>query len=147
MNNFPNNSIESVYPINLPHYAELNGDLVVMEGLINVPFAIARVFMVRAKENAVRGHHAHKFCSQFLICASGSVEVIYTDGVDVMDFTLNRPNVGLYIPPSIWAEQRYKSDDATLTVLCDRGYEEEDYIREYSKYLKYRENLIIGENF
>ena len=144
---FPINTIESVYSIELPHYAEPNGDLVVMEGSVHVPFAIARVFVVRAQENAVRGHHAHKLCSQFLICASGSVEVVCTDGINSMMFELNHPKAGLYIPPSIWAEQRYKSNDAALTVLCDRGYEDEDYIREYSKYLLYREKLIIRGNF
>ena len=39
------------------------------------------------------------------------------------------------LPPMIWAEQVYKLDKSILTVLCDRIYEEEDYIRNYNKYL------------
>jgi dTDP-4-dehydrorhamnose 3,5-epimerase-like enzyme len=112
-----------------------------------VPFAIARVFVVRAPEGAVRGQHAHKVCAQFLTCPRGSVEVICTDGANSAEFLLNHPNIGLYIPSGIWAEQRYRTKDAALTVLCDRGYEPEDYIREYPDFLSYRQNLIDRSNF
>lgn len=142
----PYTTVSSVYLVKLPHYFEDNGDLVVMEGLINVPFAIARVFVVRTPEGAVRGQHAHKACAQFLTCPRGSVEVVCTDGTDSAEFELNHPNVGLYIPPGIWAEQRYKTRDAALTVLCDRVYEAEDYIREYSEFLIYRQELLESSN-
>jgi len=74
------------------------------------------------------------------------VEVVCTDGTDSAEFELNHPNVGLYIPPGIWAEQRYKTRDAALTVLCDRVYEAEDYIREYSEFLIYRQELLESSN-
>ncbi len=147
MNFYPHTTISSVYLVKLPHHFEDNGDLVVMEGLINVPFAIARVFVVRAPEDAVRGQHAHKACAQFLTCPRGSVIVICTDGSHSAEFELNHPNIGLYIPPGIWNEQRYKTKDAALTVLCDRTYEPEDYIREYPEYLTYRQELVERSNF
>ena len=147
MNFYVNNNIDSVYLIQLPHYFENKGELVVMEGLVNVPFAIARVFVVRAPENAVRGQHAHKACMQFLTCPRGSVEVVCTDGANSAEFELNHPNIGLYIPSGIWAEQRYKTKDAALTVLCDRVFEPDDYIREYSDFLTYRQELIKRSNF
>jgi len=147
MNFYPNTSISSVYLVNLPHHFEYNGDLVVMEGLINVPFAIARVFVVRAPKGSVRGQHAHKACAQFLTCPRGKVEVDCTDGVQSVEFDLDHPNIGLYIPPSIWAEQRYKTADAALTVLCDRVYEPDDYIREFPEYLTYRQELLERSKF
>jgi len=143
MNFHPYTSITSVYMVKLPHHFEDNGDLVVMEGLINVPFAIARVFVVRAPAGATRGQHAHKACAQFLTCPRGAVEVKCTDGVDAAEFSLNHPNVGLFIPSGIWAEQHYLTEDAALTVLCDRVYEPEDYMRHYSDFLTYREKLAI----
>ena len=133
--------------IKLPHHFEDNGDLVVMEGLINVPFNIARVFVVRAKEGSVRGQHAHKLCAQFLTCPRGSVEVLCNDGLHTAEFVLDHPNLGLFIPSGIWAEQRYKTEDAALTVLCDRVYEAEDYIRKYSEFLVYRQKLVDRSNF
>ena len=146
MNFHPYNTIAAAYLIKLPHHFEENGDLFVLEGLVNVPFSIARVFVVRAPEGAVRGQHAHKACAQFLTCTSGTVVIVCTDGKDSSEFEISHPNVGLYIPPGIWAEQRYKTKDACLTVLCDRVYEPEDYIREYPEYLIYRAELANRSN-
>jgi dTDP-4-dehydrorhamnose 3,5-epimerase-like enzyme len=49
--------------------------------------------------------------------------------------------MGLLIPPGIWSEQLYLTENTVLTVLCDRVYEAEDYIREYSIFLKFRKSL------
>jgi len=144
---YPHTTIASMYLIKLPHHFEDNGDLVVMEGLVNVPFVIARVFVVRAPEGSVRGQHAHKACAQFLTCPRGSVDVVCDDGSHSAEFELNHPNLGLYIPPGIWAEQRYKAKGTVLTVLCDRVFELEDYIREYPDFLLYRKELVERSNF
>ncbi len=125
--------------IELAHYFEDNGDLVVMEGESNVPFRIARVFVVRAPAGAVRGQHAHKRCTQFLTCSTGVVEVICGDGVRSSTFVLDRPDVGLLLPPGIWAQQTFRGIGSQLTVLCDRPYEAEDYIRDYAAFLAFRD--------
>lgn len=129
--------IDSVVLIDLPHHFEENGDLIVMEGNKHIPFAIARVFIVRAPANEIRGQHAHKKCTQFLTCHSGVVEVICDDSENCVTYFLDKPNVGLMIPPGIWAQQKYLTDNSVLTVLCDRQYEAEDYIREYDGFKAY----------
>jgi len=131
-------AIDSVKKCVLPYYCEGNGDLTVMEELNNVPFSIARVFVVRAPSGAIRGQHAHRTCVQFLTCPSGSIEVICDDGEQTMTCLLDRPDMGLLIPPSIWAQQVYKEDGTVLTVLCDRLFEEADYIREYEAFRAFR---------
>jgi len=40
----------------------------------------------------------------------------------------------LLIPPGIWAREDYLTDGAVLMVLCDRIYEEGDYIRDYDEF-------------
>ena len=120
--------------IELPHYFEDNGDVVVIEGLTHVPFAIARVFGVGAPAGAIRGQHAHKACTQFLTCPTGSIEVLCDDGFDTAMYILDWPDMGLLIPPGIWAQQTYRSPDSVLTVLCDWPYEAEDYIRDYNDF-------------
>jgi hypothetical protein len=132
------NKINSIKQILLPHHFEDNGNLVVMEGLVDVPFEIARVFVVFAGSELMRGHHAHRLCSQFLVCSSGAVEVLCTDGSESISFLLNEKNVGLLIPPGIWSEQRYKGTTSILTVLCNRPYEANDYIRDYAEFLDYQ---------
>ncbi len=135
-------TVDSLRLVRLPHYFEDNGDLVVMEGLVNVPFAIARVFVVRAPDGAIRGQHAHHACAQFLTCPTGTVEVVCDDGVNTAVFELNHPNAGLLIPPGIWSQQTYRGSGSALTVLCDRIYEKDDYIREYQMFLAYRRTRI-----
>ena len=131
-------SIKDVQIIYLPHDFAGNGDLTVMEGLTHIPFPIARVFVVRGFAGSVRGDHAHKACTQFLTCPYGVVEVRCDDGSKVTTFVLDKPEVGILIPPGIWAQQTYLVANSVLTVLCDRAYEAFDYIRDYSEYKKFR---------
>lgn len=116
-----------------------------MEGNVTPPFPISRVFFVQGDKGVVRGKHAHKLCSQFLVCPLGEIRVICTDGSKEKEFLLNRPNLGLLIPPGTWAEQHYLSENALLMVLCDRNYETEDYIRSYSEFLKLQ-GFVIAES-
>lgn len=134
-------SISAVHLTHLPHHFEDNGDLVVMEGLINVPFAIARVFVVRAPDQAIRGQHAHRACAQFLTCPSGAVEVLCDDGKETSTHMLDHPNLGLLVPAGIWAQQTYFGPHAALTVLCDKPYDAADYIRDYNDFKAFRQQV------
>lgn len=134
-----NSDISQVKIIDLPHHFEENGDLIVMEKFKNVPFEIQRVFVVRAPKGAIRGQHSHIKCTQLLTCPSGIIDVQCDDGKNKSYFTLKHPNMALLIPPGIWAQQTYTVENSILTVLCDRIYEAEDYIREY--------NIFINKTF
>ncbi len=133
-----NNLISATRLIELPHHIEPNGELVVLEGNVVIPFNMARVFLVRAAIGAIRGNHAHRQCSQFLVCSAGRITVTCDDGFEIATFTLDHPNLGLFIPPSIWAKQSYEEACSLLTVLCDRPYEEGDYIRDYEEFKTYK---------
>ena len=130
--------IHSVKLIELPYYKESNGELVIVEGQSNViPFSIMRIFNVRANIDNIRGRHAHRHCTQFLICVNGAIEVQCDDSIETRKYVLDKANYGLLIPPRIWAEQKYIKENTVLTVLCDRPFEESDYIRDYKEFLKY----------
>lgn len=133
-----NTLISSVKLVQLPYFSEENGCLTFVENNNSISFDIARVFIVRAQLGALRGAHAHKLCAQFLICPKGQVVVTCSDGFDTLEFKLSSPNVGLYVPPGIWATQNYQENDTVLLVLCDRLYESDDYIRDHAEYLTYR---------
>ena len=119
--------------IELPYHKENNGDLVVVEGEI-IPFSIKRVFNVRQQKGDIRGKHAHRHCSQLLICTNGAVEVKCDDISTTEIYVLDKPNFGLFIPPGIWADQKYIENNTILTVLCDRPFEEADYLRNYEDF-------------
>jgi dTDP-4-dehydrorhamnose 3,5-epimerase-like enzyme len=118
---------------------EPNGTLIVAEAGRQVPFEIVRIFAVTAVGvNECRGHHAHKKLSQLLVCLSGKVEVTVDDGRERRMVVLDHPAQALHLPPGIWAEQVYEGPGTVLLVLCDRPYEEEDYIRDYDDFIAYR---------
>ena len=127
--------------IELPYLKENNGDLVVVEGEI-IPFSIKRVFNVRQQKGDIRGRHAHRHCSQLLICTNGAVEVKCDDSSTNEVYVLDKPNFGLLIAPGIWTEQKYIKNNTILTVLCDRPFEEADYLRNYDDFkLFFKQNI------
>ncbi len=117
---------------------ERKGNLTFVYNEETVPFKVKRVFYsydIPGGES--RGAHAHKECHQFLIAASGSFEVVLDDGKNKRTVMLNRPFYGLHIPPGIWAAEQSFSSGSICLVLASRGYEADDYIRDYEEYQKY----------
>lgn len=110
-----------------------------METGAAVPFVMARAFSTRAPKGTVRGRHAHRLCSQFMIASNGTIDVRCDDGVRTADYRLDSADRGLLVPPGIWAEVKMTSEHAVLLVLCDRGYEAQDYIRGYQEFKTYRQ--------
>lgn len=129
--------IEEIKLISLPYFIEENGGLIVIEGLKDLPFNISRVFTVRAPIGSIRGQHAHKKCTQFLTCPFGNVQLLCEDGEKSVEFTLDNPSVGVLIPPGIWAQQTYLTENSVLNVFCDLPYDDQDYIRNYEQYKLY----------
>ena len=136
--------IDSVKLIQFPVFKEDNGELSVFEQNINgIPFQIERIFNVRSNKGSVRGQHAHRLCSQLLICSNGSIEVTCDDSFNKKVFLLDRPNYGLLVPPAIWAEQNYLQNNSSMTVICDRPYEAKDYISNYKLFKEFVSQLNI----
>jgi hypothetical protein len=86
----------------------------------------------------IHGEHAHRALHQFLVCVSGSCAVRLFDG-DVSDeVRLDRPELGLHVPPMVWTTQYKFSPDAALLVLANDLYREPDYIRDPDEYMALR---------
>lgn len=120
--------------VELQHDVRADGELIVAEASKQVPYTIARVFVLRAPAGTVRGRHAHKRCQQFLFCARGAVDIECDDGAARSVFILDRADAGLLVEPGVWVTLRFRSD-AVVNVLCDRLYEAEDYIRDYGEFI------------
>ena len=125
--------------IHLPQLGDRNGHITVVNNNSEIPFIIKRIFyLYDIPGGESRGAHAHKNCHQFLISASGAFEVLLDDGNTKRQILLNRPNVGLHIPPGIWASEINFSSGSICLVLASHNYDESDYIRDYNEYLNYR---------
>ena len=114
------------------------GNLTVVQSGDTVPFDVKRVFyLYDIPGGEARGAHAHKECHQFLVAASGSFEVVLDDGTNKRTVFLNRPFLGVHIPPGIWAAEQEFSSGAVCLVLASEGYDESDYIRDYDEFLTF----------
>jgi dTDP-4-dehydrorhamnose 3,5-epimerase-like enzyme len=82
-----------------------------------------------------RGEHAHRECHQYLICVRGKVSVVADDGVNREEFMLDRPDLGLHLPPMVWGIQYKYSADALLLVFASHYYDAADYVRDYNEFL------------
>jgi dTDP-4-dehydrorhamnose 3,5-epimerase-like enzyme len=112
------------------------GFLTVGEVPAEVPFSPKRYFAVyNVPSQELRGEHAHKECEQFLLCLHGSCRVLLDDGKKRCEVILDRPDMGVYMPPMIWGTQYRYSSDAVLLVLASMPYSAEDYIRTYDEFI------------
>ena len=115
---------------------DMRGDLSAGEFERHVPFAVRRYFMVfDVPSEDVRGEHAHRTCHQFLLCARGRCHVVVDNGRTRAEVELDRPNLGLYLPPMVWGIQYRHSADALLLVFASDYYDPADYIRDYGEFL------------
>ena len=122
--------------IELPRIGDRNGSITSINNCIEIPFEVNRVFyLYDIPGGESRGAHAHKECHQFLIAATGSFEVELFDGKVRRTVALNRPNIGLHIPPGIWASEVNFSSSSICLVLASHQYDERDYIRHIDKYI------------
>lgn len=113
------------------------GDLVVAHFEDEIPFQPKRFFTIfNVPETDIRGEHAHKSCHQFLMCVRGSVIATVDNGKSQKTIKLDRPNIGVYMPPMTWGIQSEYSPDAVLLVFASDEYDPDDYIRNYEHFLK-----------
>lgn len=121
--------------IHLPKILDRRGNITVVNNGKEIPFEVNRVFyLYDIPGGESRGAHAHRECHQFLVAASGAFEVLMDDGNTKRQVMLNRPYIGLHIPPSIWASEINFSSGAICLVLASHYYDENDYIRNYNEY-------------
>ena len=103
-----------------------------------IPFRIRRVFWTYfTPERITRGRHAHKKTTIVLFALTGKV-IVATETLDgtKKTFVLDKPNVGLLIPPMVWHTQRY-SHTAIQLALASHPYNEKEYIRDYKVFKRW----------
>lgn len=126
----------------IPYFGDARGDLNVMEFEKLLPFPVMRMFYTyNVGSTDVRGEHAHKVCEQFLVAVHGSLNVIVDDGERRDEFVLDSPSRGLHLPAGCWGIEYKHSVDCVLLVLASRPYENDDYIRDYNQFIRYKKGL------
>jgi len=125
--------------ISLPKFEDSRGSLSFIEEFEHIPFKIERIYWIYdVPGGQVRGGHAFKIQLEFIVALSGSFDVITDDGKQKQTFSLNRSYCGLFIPAGLWRQMENFSTNSLAMVLSSTEFSEDDYIREYPDFLKYK---------
>ncbi len=124
--------------VEFPQKGDERGHLVIVEGNIDIPFKIKRIFYIYGSDkDVVRGKHANRKSEFILINLAGSSKVKVKDGKgNEAIFCLNRPHTGIYLPKLIWKDMYDFSKDSVLLCLSSEHYDADEYIRDYDEFVK-----------
>lgn len=134
-------TVDDVKIVELPKFVDPRGNLSFVEQLNHIPFEIKRTYWIYdVPGGESRGGHAFKENQEFIVALSGAFDVTVDDGASKKTFTLNRSYYGLYVPAGLWREMVNFSTNSLALEFGSIHYDEKDYIRDYSQYLKMKQN-------
>jgi len=124
--------------ISLPKILDPRGNLTFVEECNHIPFEILRSYWIYdVPGGETRGGHAYITNHEFIIAISGSFDVIIDDSKEKHTFSLNRSYYGLYVPNGLWRQMLNFSTNSLALILSSTTYNPNDYIRDYSEFVKY----------
>ena len=129
---------KSVQMLEFQEKGDERGHLVIVEGGMDIPFDIKRIFYIYGSDDTVvRGQHANRRTEFVLINVAGQSKVRVKDGKgNEAVFSLNRPHTGIYLPKMVWKDMYDFSEDSVLLCLASEHYDAKEYIRDYDEFLK-----------
>lgn len=133
----PGNILADVKLVSLCTHGDSRGALIALESERDLPFKIQRVYYIYGTKTAIaRGCHAHRSLKQLLIAVTGLVKIRCEYCGRKENFTLDRPEKGLFLEGLVWHEMYDFSEDCVLLVLASDFYSEDDYVRNYEDFKK-----------
>jgi dTDP-4-dehydrorhamnose 3,5-epimerase-like enzyme len=131
--------VEDCIIVDLSKIHNQAGNLTVIENDISIPFKVKRIYyLYDVPMGSERGGHGHYKLEQYIVALSGSFTFVLNDGENTKEVFLNDPSKALHIQPGIWREIKGFSSGSICLVLASDVYSEEDYLRDYDEFLKYR---------
>ena len=123
--------------IKLKSFTKKSGTLVPINFNNKFPIKVKRIFYIFGKKNKYRGDHAHKRCKQLFIPVSGNIALIMKKNDKKKTIVLNSKNNRAFLVPNlIWCRLKFLTKNAIVLVVCDRKYEFNDYIGNYTNFKK-----------
>lgn len=134
-------TIDDCKIVELPKFLDARGNLSFAENYKQIPFEIKRTYWIYDVPGGEdRGGHAFIKNQEFIIALSGAFDVIVDDGENKKTFSLNRSYFGLFVPAGLWRTMENFSTNSFALEFGSEHYSKEDYIRDYSQFLKLKKN-------
>ena len=119
-------------------YSNKTGKLIPLTFNKKFPIKAKRVFFLYGKKNKIRGEHAHKKCSQFIIPIFGKVVLNIKTLKMRKKIILNHlSKTAVLVPPKYWCGVKFIDKNSILMVACDQYYDFNDYLETFDEYKKY----------
>ena len=111
----------------------LNSHILILDNL-DKKLKFKRIFFLSSKKKILRGNHAHIKCTQAFFSLKGSFNIECINQNGKKKIIQLKPGKKLeIIKPLTWVKVYLKKDNI-CGVLCDRYYEEKDYLRDFKKF-------------
>ena len=119
-----------------PQLGDERGHLVVVEGGVDIPFDIKRIFYIYGSDaNVIRGKHANRRSAFVLINVAGTSKVRVMDGFgSERVFVLDHPHSGIYLPTMVWKDMYDFSPESVLLCLASEHYDSSEYVRDFETF-------------
>lgn len=118
-------------------FQKKSGTLIPISFKKNIPIKVKRIFFILGKKNFIRGDHAHKKCSQFLVPIFGKIYVTSENKSGTKKKILDyKKKEGYLLKPLTWCKIKFLSKNSILMVACDMEYNFKDYIEKYKDFKK-----------
>ena len=131
--------IEDVVWRKLRSVRDERGSLTAIEGALDIPFEIERVFYMHdIAPGSDRGGHAHRDTDQLAVAVHGTVHLRVSDGRSARLILLDDPTWGLLLPRMTWTRLMHFSPGAVCVVLASTHYDMSQSIRSWGAYLAER---------
>ena len=118
-------------------FEDLAGETVGAHFAKEVPFVPAKYSVYLPTEGSrPRNALALRRGSQFMVCVRGRCKALLDDGVQRGSLALDRPSLGLLVPPLVWCVQHQFSPDAALLVFSSLPDDPDVRIGDYNDFLR-----------
>jgi hypothetical protein len=129
-------------PIDATKFTDLRGDLNAIEIPDSFSFQTRRIYYISSvPSNSIRGTHAHKELNQIFIAIGGSFTLSVTDGAKTDKVRVRTGSCGYFLPSGFWRELSDFTEGTICLVLASEHFDENDYIKEMSEYLDWRNSI------
>lgn len=127
-----------VKEINFQYNGDDRGSLVIVESNKIIPFDIKRLFYIYGvKDDKSRGNHANIDSEFVMVALKGNVTVMVDNGFEKIEYVLDDPKKGIYLPKLTWKSMYNFSEDSILLVIANTLYNKDEYINDYEQFKKY----------